>query len=92
MLESKSNALPLGYIPILGRNVGFEPTHAGSTNRCVNPFTNSAMKVKTGIVGIEPTSAVLETAVLPLYDIPINGGGWIRTAELRESGFTDRRV
>ena len=25
----------------------------------------------TGIVGIEPTLAVLETDVLPLYDIPI---------------------
>ena len=48
MLESKSNALPLGYIPILGRNVGIEPTHAGSTNQCVNPFTNSAITVHMG--------------------------------------------
>ena len=28
----------------------------------------------TGIVGIEPTLAVLETDVLPLYDAPINNG------------------
>ncbi len=56
---------------MLGRNVGIEPTHAGSTNRCVNHFTNSAIILKTGIVGIEPTLAVLETDVLPLYDIPI---------------------
>ena len=71
MMKSKSIALPLGYIPMLGRNVGIEPTHAGSTNRCVNHFTNSAIILKTGIVGIEPTSTVLETDVLPLYDIPI---------------------
>ena|SRR5699024_1290833 len=71
MMKSKSIALPLGYIPMLGRNVGIEPTHAGSTNRCVNHFTNSAIILKTGIVGIEPTLAVLETDVLPLYDIPI---------------------
>ena len=67
----QTRALPLGYIPMLGRNVGIEPTHAGSTNRCVNHFTNSAIILKTGIVGIEPTLAVLETDVLPLYDIPI---------------------
>ena len=56
---------------MLGRNVGIEPTHAGSTNRCVNHFNNSDIILKTGIVGIEPTLAVLETDVLPLYDIPI---------------------
>ena len=75
-MKSKSIALPLGYIPMLGRNMGIEPMHAGSTNRCVNHFTNSAIdlfdnNIKTGIVGIEPTLAVLETDVLPLYDIPI---------------------
>lgn len=28
---------------IMGRNVGFEPTRAGATIRCVNHFTNSAI-------------------------------------------------
>ena len=29
---------------IMGRDVGFEPTHARATIWCVNPFTNSAIK------------------------------------------------
>ena len=68
----------------LGRNVGIEPTHAGSTNQCVNHFTTTAM---AGIEGIEPPSTVLETAILPLNYAPKNkqikngGGGQIRTAE-----------
>ena len=45
-----------------------ELMYVGATNRCVNHFTNTAI---TGIVGIEPTLAVLETAVLPLNYIPI---------------------
>ena len=48
-----------------------ELMHTGATIRRVNHFTNSAIILKTGIVGIEPTLAVLETDVLPLYDIPI---------------------
>lgn len=35
---------------------------------------------KAGAVGIEPTSTVLETAVLPLNYAPVSGG--IRTTEL----------
>src|SRR5699024_4573345 len=47
------------------------------------------MKIKTGVVGIEPTSKVLETFVLPLNYTPKNGGGGeIRTPEPRGSGFT----
>ena len=36
-----------------------------------------------GTVGIEPTSKVLETSILPLNYVPIydGGGGQIRTAE-----------
>ncbi len=47
-----------------------------------------------GVVGIEPTSKVLETFVLPLNYTPIKngGGGQIRTAEPDGSGFTVRRV
>ena len=61
----------------LGRYVGIEPTYAGSTNQCVNHFTNTAIFSLTGIVGIEPTPTVLETVVLPLNYIPI----------MEESGF-----
>ncbi|CDR76823.1 Protein of unknown function [Lactobacillus delbrueckii subsp. lactis] len=35
---------------------------------------------------------VPKTVALPLGYNAINGGKWIRTTELRESGFTDRRV
>ena len=53
--------------------MGIEPTHVGTTNRCVNHFTNTAETTHgtTGIVGIEPTPTVLETVVLPLNYIPI---------------------
>ena len=53
---------------VQGRYVGIEPTRAGATIRCVNHFANTAM---AGIVGVEPTSTVLETVVLPLNYIPI---------------------
>ena len=50
-------------IIILGRLMGIEPTNVGATIRCVNHFATIAM---AGVVGIEPTLTVLETAVLPL--------------------------
>ena len=60
--------------------MGIEPTNVGTTIRCVNHFTTVAM---AGAVGIEPTSKVLETSILPLNYVPIidGGGGQIRTAE-----------
>ena len=60
--------------------MGIEPTNAGATIRCVNHFATTAM---AGAVGIEPTSKVLETSILPLNYAPIydGGGGQIRTAE-----------
>ena len=64
--------------------MGFEPTHAGATIRCVNHFATTAIEcnLMAGVVGIEPTSTVLETVVLPLNYTPINGGGGeIRTPE-----------
>jgi hypothetical protein len=48
----QTSALPLGYTATiilfcsalrLGRYVGIEPTNAGSTNQCVNHFTNTAI-------------------------------------------------
>ena len=60
--------------------MGIEPTNVGTTIRCVNHFATTAM---AGTVGIEPTSKVLETSILPLNYVPIidGGGGQIRTAE-----------
>ena len=60
--------------------MGIEPTSVGTTIRCVNHFATTAM---AGTVGIEPTSKVLETSILPLNYVPIydGGGGQIRTAE-----------
>ena len=48
--------------------MGIEPTNVGTTIRCVNHFTTVAM---AGAVGIEPTSKVLETSILPLNYAPI---------------------
>ena len=41
----KPVALPLGYSLKLyrGRSMGIEPTNAGATIRCVNPFATTAM-------------------------------------------------
>ena len=60
----------------MGRMMGIEPTNAGTTIRCVNHFTTSANIFKSdiskmaGAVGIEPTSKVLETSILPLNYAP----------------------
>ena len=52
--------------------MGFEPTNAGATIRCVNRFATTATKSKlAGAAGIEPTLTVLETAVLPLNYAPV---------------------
>ena len=48
--------------------MGIEPTSVGTTIRCVNHFATAAM---AGTVGIEPTSKVLETSILPLNYAPI---------------------
>ena len=82
----------------MGRLKGIEPSSVGTTIRCVNHFTTIAMtldytKKMAGAVGIEPTSKVLETSILPLNYAPkTGGGGRIRTAEPVGSGFTVRRV
>ena len=67
----KAEVLPLNYtrlITIMGRLMGIEPTSVGTTIRCVNHFATTAM---AGTVGIEPTSKVLETSILPLNYVPI---------------------
>ena len=57
---------------VRGRSMGLEPTNAGATIRCVNPFaTTATYKIElAGAAGIEPTLTVLETAVLPLNYAP----------------------
>ena len=56
---------------IMGRLMGIEPTNVGTTIRCVNHFATIAIiKYLAGVVGIEPTPKVLETAVLPLNYAP----------------------
>ena len=62
----------------MGRSMGFEPTRAGATIRCVNHFATTAMKLyMAGVVGLEPTLTVLETVVLPieLYPYTVVEGG-----------------
>jgi|BioPla2DNA2_1021312.scaffolds.fasta_scaffold596547_1 hypothetical protein len=50
--------------------MGIEPTNAGATIRCVNHFATIA--ILAGVEGIEPSLAVLETAVLPLNYTPVH--------------------
>ncbi len=107
--ESQSGALttsprpPLYYCIItnhvnenLGRTRGIEPPSAGITIRCVNHFATTAnIKIlkMAGAVGIEPTSEVLETSVLPLNYAPKNWWwGADSNCRTRRSGFTVRRV
>ncbi len=77
----------------MGRLMGIEPTNVGTTIRCVNHFATTAIMKLAGVVGIEPTSKVLETFVLPLNYTPIK---WWRGADSNcrtlRSGFTVRRV
>jgi hypothetical protein len=67
--------------------MGLEPTNAGATIRCVNPFATIATcsLLLAGAVGIEPTPRVLETLVLPLNYAPTlhGGSGRNRTADTR---------
>ena len=56
----------------MGRSMGLEPTSAGATIRCVNPFATTAIDLRlAGAAGIEPTPKVLETFVLPLNYAPL---------------------
>ena len=71
--------------------MGIEPTSVGTTIRCVNHFATTAM---AGTVGIEPTSKVLETSILPLNYVPIYDGGGAdsncrtRRADLQSAAFS----
>ncbi len=86
MTGPKPVALPLGYSPIKGRSMGIEPTNAGATIRCVNPFATTAIIKMAGVVGIEPTSKVLETFVLPLNYTPTVKNMTIKLKKMVEGG------
>ncbi len=78
-----------------GRLTGFEPAHVGSTSRCVNHFTTTAILNElcyTGVAGVEPTSTVLETVVLPLNYTPRMEGEGFEPSNSKEDGFTVRCV
>ncbi|GAY74444.1 hypothetical protein NBRC111893_2590 [Lentilactobacillus kosonis] len=100
----QTSALPLGYTARItlpchlainqskGRYVGIEPTRVGSTNRCVNHFTNTAITLLTGIVGVEPTPTVLETVVLPLNYIPKMEGSGFEPPNPKERIYSPPRL
>ena len=67
-LTADSSTTELLWINKMERVMGIEPTSVGTTIRCVNHFATTAM---AGAVGIEPTSKVLETSILPLNYAPI---------------------
>ncbi len=102
MTGSKPAALPLGYSPMLQRRLmGFEPTHAETTTRCVNHFATVAIILLrtyglliclTGVVGIEPTSMVLETIVLPLNYTPIMEGVGFEPTNPKERIYSPPRL
>ena len=75
----------------MGRPVGFEPTHAGATIRCVNHFATTAMNVngrgsrnRTHIKGfgdLRFTIKLYPCVVTYIILTGNGGGGQIRTAE-----------
>jgi hypothetical protein len=75
----------------MGRLVGIEPTNVGATIRCVNHFAIAATsgrgsRNRTHTGGFGDLCSTIKLC-------PCNGGGGrIRTAEPRGSGFTVRRV
>ncbi len=74
--------------------MGIEPTNVGATIRCVNHFATIAIifNYTTGVAGVEPTSTVLETVVLPLNYTPKMEGEGFEPSNSKEDGFTVRCV
>ena len=72
--------------------MGIEPTNVGTTIRCVNHFATAAM---AGAVGIEPTSKVLETSILPLNYAPMHNmveGGRFELPNPKERIYSPPRL
>ena len=66
--------------------MGIEPTSVGTTIRCVNHFTTTAvLNNLAGVEGIEPSLTVLETVVLPLNYTPIFKNWWRETVSNRRT-------
>ena len=94
MTVPKTVALPLGHSPIFKkerRMTGIEPANVGSTNRCVNHFTTFAITA-TGVAGVEPTSTVLETVVLPLNYTPSMEGEGFEPSNPKERIYSPLRL
>ena len=70
---------------------GIEPANVGSTNRCVNHFTTFAITA-TGVAGVEPTSTVLETVVLPLNYTPSMEGEGFEPSNPKERIYSPLRL
>ena len=73
--------------------MGLEPTHARATTVCVNQLHHVCHNI-TGIAGLEPTSTVLGTVILPIEIYPYNKmeGSGFEPPNPNGSGFTVRRV
>ena len=97
-MESKSTIFITTWLkPNQGRYVGIEPTRAGSTNRCVNHFTNTAKILKSRDRGSRtPTDGFGDhSSTIKLYPYK-NGGERIRTSEpegadLQSAAFSQLR-
>ncbi len=72
--------------------MGLEPTRAGTTIRCVNQTSPIPHHTKTGIAGVEPALAVLETDVLPLYYIPMVVGSGFEPPNPKERIYSPPRL
>ncbi len=75
MTESKSVALPLGYTTKKSGGRGeSNPRMSESQSDALttSPQPPQYVRKMAGAVGIEPTSKVLETSILPLNYAPVN--------------------
>ena len=79
--------------PNQGRYMGIEPMRAGSTNRCVNHFTNTAKILKSRDRGSRtPTDGFGDhSSTIKLYPYK-KWRGEDSNLRTRRSGFTVRRV
>src|SRR5690625_2188944 len=94
----QGDILPLNYFrKMMAGLLGFEPTHAGATIRCVHRFTTTAVNENmAGVVGLEPTPTVLETVVLPIELYPYTFKWWrgrdSNSRTLRERIYSPSRL
>ena len=93
MTKSKSVALPLGYNPIIkGGMWDSNPRMPEPQSGVLTKLHQYRHYTKTGIAGIEPALAVLETDVLPLYDIPMVDGSGFEPPNPKERIYSPPRL